>query len=550
MSLNALSVENFLNMESELDYLKGLPSLKVNSLGGNVFLQGAPGAGKTEILKQHYRALFRENDAVPFYYCFKTANLKGSYFARDYFTSFVRQYISFLKKDPTIAENSAEPLQRILPFISSLGLRWLTDSIEDMQAHISENDVYWQMVAAISIPALAAQRGSRPVVVMLDDFDAAERLYECSMGDRQGLVSLFGEPMNHKLCPYVLTGATGTIADIFTDQTFTGMTEQLRISPLPEDVAFRLFRNHLANLKISCTSADALKFLSILRGNPLYIKNIAKAAWRMGKKELAENDIIECYANDVSAGETAFYWNSIFTRYAKTPTRRRAMLVGLMNAIEHGIIGAYIARPALPELSDPATQNAVNAMLAIGMQPEKNNVFIDVIGCLYMKEVDGISAINAWDRITTKYQIQPQESCFEIVIPMTADAELVVAKAVEQIGKNINLDSDFLNYLQLALIEVCINAIEHSGSYENKVFVKFNYRADRLNIVVENAGRPFSLETRREIPVEEKLRMGMKRGWGFKLVNSIMDDVKVERINDRTRVILTKIIKAQGVNSS
>jgi anti-sigma regulatory factor (Ser/Thr protein kinase) len=40
--------------------------------------------------------------------------------------------------------------------------------------------------------------------------------------------------------------------------------------------------------------------------------------------------------------------------------------------------------------------------------------------------------------------------------------------------------------------------------------------------------------------VEEKLQAGMRRGWGFKLVQQIMDSVKVERINDRTRVILTK----------
>ena len=130
---------------------------------------------------------------------------------------------------------------------------------------------------------------------------------------------------------------------------------------------------------------------------------------------------------------------------------------------------------------------------------------------------------------------------------MSSNAELVVAKAVEQIGRNMNLDSEFLNHLQLALIEVCINAIEHSGSYEKKVFLKFITRPDKLEIIVENSGRPFSLDSRKEVPVEEKLRLGMKRGWGFKLVYAIMDSVKVERVNDRTRVILTKDIKDKEV---
>ena len=96
--------------------------------------------------------------------------------------------------------------------------------------------------------------------------------------------------------------------------------------------------------------------------------------------------------------------------------------------------------------------------------------------------------------------------------------------------------------MQLALIEVCINAIEHSGSYEKKVFLKFITRPDKLEIIVENSGRPFSHDSQREIPVEESLRMGMTRGRGFKLVHAIMDDVKIERIGNRTRVILTKNI--------
>ena len=130
---------------------------------------------------------------------------------------------------------------------------------------------------------------------------------------------------------------------------------------------------------------------------------------------------------------------------------------------------------------------------------------------------------------------------------MNFNAELVVAKAVEQIGRNINLDSEFLNFLQLALIEVCINAIEHSGSYEKKVFLKFITKPDKLEIIIENSGRPFSLESLKEVPVEEKLRLGMKRGWGYKLLHKIMDSVKVERVNDRTRVILTKDIKGKEV---
>lgn len=544
MPSNAIPAEDFLNREHELHYLKGLSALKGKALGGNVFLEGARGMGKTELLKQLHRALFREDHAVPFYYSFKTANLKGGYFARDYFTRFVRQYISFVKKDPAIADNVAEPLQRLMPAIAALGLYGLIDCIEDFQAHVKNNDFYGQLIAAISAPVVAAQKSGKPVIVMLDDFDAAEQLFESSQGDAHGLISLFGESMQNRLCPHVMTGSAGALEAVFTDHSLLGMTERMRLGPLPEDLAAQLFRTHLATLKITCAPDVRLAFLSLLRGNPLYIRNLAKAAWKMQKKGLTEKDLVECYVFEVSEGETAFYWSSVFSRYVQNPTKRKAMVKLLMHAIENGRVQDRGRLSMVSGLGEAETAAILDAIDTSGIIRDENAVFQDFIRALYMKEIDGSKPSDVREKIESRYlsESEKEESRFELVIPMNANAELVVAKAVEQIGRNINLDDDFLNHLQLALIEVCINAIEHSGSYEKKIFLKFITRPDKLEIIVKNSGRPFSLDSLTEIPVEEKLRMGMKRGWGFKLVYSIMDSVKVERVGDRTRVILTKEI--------
>ncbi len=547
MPFNAIPAEDFLNREPELNYLKGLPKLKENALGGDVFLEGARGMGKTELLKQLYRNLFWENNVVPFYYSFKTANLKGAYFAKDYFTRFVRQYISFVKKEPSIADNVAKPLQRLMPAISSLGLYWLIDYIEDFQEHVSKNDFYWQLVAAISAPVVASRKTRKPVIVMLDDFDAAARLYDSSLGDAHGLISLFGESMGNRRCPHVITGSAGALESVFTDHSLIGMTEQMRLGPLPKDLAVALFRAHLTNLKIASAPGLQFEFLDILRGNPLYLRNIAKAAWKMQKKELNEKDLIECYSFEVSKGETAFYCSSVFSSYAKNPVKRKAMLKLLMHAFENGRIDDSKRLSMVSGLGEAETETILGTMKNSGIIRDKDAVFQDFIRCLFMMEIEGRNANDAREKIEAKYKSEKEESCFELVIPMNYNAELVVAKAVEQIGKNINLDSEFLNFLQLALIEVCINAIEHSGSYEKKVFLKFITKPDKLEIIIENSGRPFSLELLKEVPVDEKLRIGMKRGWGYKLFHKIMDSVKVERVNDRTRVILTKDIKVKEV---
>jgi len=427
-----------------------------------------------------------------------------------------------------------------MPAISSLGLYWLIDCMEDFQAHVDKKDLYWQIVAAISAPVTAAQKSGKPVTVMLDDFDAAASLYESSLGDAHGLVSLFRESIRSSLCPHVMTGSAGALDKIFADHSLIGSTEQMRLGPLPEDVAAELFGAHLANLKIAPPPAGEAKFLSVLKGNPLYIRNLAKAAWKMGKKALQEKDLIECYSFDVTDGETAFYWSSVLSRHTKTPEERRAALKMLMHALEKGGLEDSGRLSLLSGFGRAETGVILAAMQASGIVRDRDEVLRDFIRCLHMREIEGRDAGYARQKIETAYLSQSEEERFELVIPMSSNAELVVAKAVEQIGKNRNLDDEFLNYLQLALIEVCINAMEHSGSYEKKVFLTFITRPDKLEIIAENAGRPFSPEGRKEIPVEEKLRMGMKRGWGFKLIYAIMDDVKVERVNDRTRVIMKK----------
>jgi anti-sigma regulatory factor (Ser/Thr protein kinase) len=426
-------------------------------------------------------------------------------------------------------------------------LHWLIDSVDDFQEHLKNSDAYWQIVTAISLPAVAAQQSGKQIIVLLDDFDAAEDLYEKNLGDVPGLITLFGESLQSSLCPHVMTGCAGALEAIFTDRSLIGMAERMWLGPLPEDLALDLFRTHLAHLKITSPPVEQLKFLGILRGNPLYLRNLAKALWKMGKRELTERDLIEGYSYEISDGETAFYWSSALNRAVKNPARRRPILKWLLQFLQDGGMEDGGRAAVIAGVGEAETLEALETIKRLGMIRGRDRVLQDFLRCLYMREVEGKKAGEAREKIEAQYLSKDAELCFEMVIPMSSNAELVVARAVEQIGKNINLDEEYLNYLQLALIEVCINAIEHSGSYDKKVFLKFIMRSGSLEIIVENTGRPFSLDSHKDLPAEEKLRLGIKRGWGFKLVYSIMDDVKIERVNDRTRVILTKKFKDKEV---
>jgi anti-sigma regulatory factor (Ser/Thr protein kinase) len=553
---NSIPSKDFVNRESDIDYLKRLAGSGENSVGGNLLLEGARGMGKTELLKQLYRILFWENgNVIPFYYSLRRATLKANHFARDYFTRFVRQYLAHIKKDPSLAENMSVPLAKLMPVMYSLKLRWLIDLVDDFEGQTRNSDPHDQILGAISAPLTAAARSGRTVLIMLDDFHMANQLYEINSGDLSGPASLFDGSINTSLCPHILTGSPeGILESLFTDNSFRGKAERMFISPLPEDVAHFLFSSLCDRLGIRDNRKVSLKFMNFLGGNPLYIRNMVKSLRKMQKKEITERDLWECYSYEVSQGETFFYWSSVLGEFVRDVGSRRMASEILTESTRSDAdmhdAGMLSKALGVPESSLVPVLDAVN--LAGMVQPasaeSKDYVLQDFIHSLHMREVEGVRRERARELIQSKYfPSGGAVSCFEMVIPMASDAELVAAKAVEQICKNINLSSDVTDQIQLALIESCINAVEHSGSYDKRIFLKFSVSPDKLEIIIESPGKFFQPDIEEPLITEKRLSSDSKRGWGFKLMRKIMDDVRIERLADRTRVILTKNIKPNEV---
>ena len=559
MPFNTIPIKDFVNRENELNYLKRFADLRGRTMAGNILLEGTRGVGKTELIKQAFRIIFwGDKNIVPFYYLFQRGTLKASYFAKDYFTRFVRQYLAYLKKDPTFVDLMGTSLTRLFPLIASLRVEWMIDLIEDFQDHVKNDDLYGQVLAAISAPVSAAGKSGRPVYIMLDDFHMATQLYETSPGDSLGLIGLFESSMRNHLCPHVMTGSPeGLLESIFADNSFRGTAERMFLGQLPEDVAYGLFKGYCDNLQISGDKETMLKFVRVLGGNPLYIRNIVRAISKMEKRNITDRDLWEIYSFEISGGETAFYWSSIMGEFIRDAGQRRIAAQLLMHSIksnsEFHDTGRFAKILGVPEASVRSVieslQRAGIVQGGTNIRRLKDNVLQDFMQSLYLREVEGVKLQQIQEMIEARYSSVSGDAApsFEMVIPMISNAELVAAKAIEQIGKNMNIAPDVIKHIQLALIETCINAIEHSGSYDKKLTLKFTALAERIEIMIECPGKFFDIENIEEVAIEEKLRSEHKRGWGMKLIRSIMDEVRIERIDDRTRMVLIKNIKPSEV---
>ena len=128
-------------------------------------------------------------------------------------------------------------------------------------------------------------------------------------------------------------------------------------------------------------------------------------------------------------------------------------------------------------------------------------------------------------------------------IPAEEDRELEVADRALELALAVGLDSDEADEVRLAVIEAVINAIEHGRSKDGRVQVSFSTGIDpaRLAITVGDSGAGFNPSTVKVPDIAKKIgTKERKRGWGLKIMRSLMDEVVIESSDLGTRVTLIK----------
>lgn len=128
------------------------------------------------------------------------------------------------------------------------------------------------------------------------------------------------------------------------------------------------------------------------------------------------------------------------------------------------------------------------------------------------------------------------EENFSFEIPMGEDTELIAAHAVEEIARKSRFGTSDINQIKTALVEACINATEHSHSPDRKISIEVKAAEGRLKLTVSNRGVLFS-----ESESETSARAEERRGWGLKLIRSLMDEVRFERSDEGARIVMVKL---------
>jgi len=132
-----------------------------------------------------------------------------------------------------------------------------------------------------------------------------------------------------------------------------------------------------------------------------------------------------------------------------------------------------------------------------------------------------------------------------LALPMVPEMEIEASKTAMAIAESMRMSPDRIDEVRMAVVEACINALEHSHASAKEVFVTFEVLGERdpetLRITVRDTGVGFSPGEIEEPSIQEKLKSARKRGWGLKIIRGLMDDVEILSGTEGTTVVMSKM---------
>ena len=134
----------------------------------------------------------------------------------------------------------------------------------------------------------------------------------------------------------------------------------------------------------------------------------------------------------------------------------------------------------------------------------------------------------------------------ELILPMGSDYELLAANTVEQVARRLKFRPEAINQIKTAIVEACINASEHSLSPDRKIYQRFRVENDKLVITIASRGIvPSNLDAAEEQSIAAGFDdvVEQRRGWGLKLIKTLMDEVEFERVDEGTSLRMTKYVR-------
>jgi serine/threonine-protein kinase RsbW len=131
-----------------------------------------------------------------------------------------------------------------------------------------------------------------------------------------------------------------------------------------------------------------------------------------------------------------------------------------------------------------------------------------------------------------------------LAFPAVPDKEVEASAAAASFAEAMRMSADKVDEIRLAVVEACINAIEHSEAADGTMYLTLEVvgtgEPEALRITIRDHGMGFDPSAVKEPDIHKVIHAPGKRGWGLKIIHGLMDDVEIRSDARGTTVVMIK----------
>lgn len=167
----------FTDREEELAFLMEWADMVARKVEKSIALVSPRRYGKTAVLERFYNRLFWERDDVmPFYYELGERELWLREFARDYYLSFLQQFLAYRLKDAAVAFDDTLDLEQLYQLAVAAGEERVQRALDSLPARENSRWMHDLFDVAQKMPHAYASATGLSIIVMFDEFQRLDQV--------------------------------------------------------------------------------------------------------------------------------------------------------------------------------------------------------------------------------------------------------------------------------------------------------------------------------------------------------------------------------------
>ncbi|KPA17824.1 ATPase domain protein, prokaryote domain protein, partial [Candidatus Magnetomorum sp. HK-1] len=238
--------------------------------------------GKSAVMQRLFNILFAQNDQViPFYFEIRETPQWIADFAKEFYITFLRQYIAFKSKN--VSYLKSESYKQLIQAAKTEKLDYLISHIENFEN--SENkgsiDPLWH--TAREAPRTIAEYNDDRVLQMIDEFQFINRYIYWDKYKKNRASELAGSYLHtaeYKNSPLLVSGSwVGWLMDDL-NKMLPGRFIITDFGNMPRNEAIEMALNYSEIFKISISHEAACVMADLTEGNPFYISALFQSDYQ------------------------------------------------------------------------------------------------------------------------------------------------------------------------------------------------------------------------------------------------------------------------------